>query len=292
MNGKRLRAGLRERPPVLAPGVYDALSAALVAEAGFSAAYLSGASIAYTRLGRPDIGLVAMTEVADVVARIAERVPDLPVVVDADTGFGNALNVQRTVQLLERMGAAAIQLEDQQMPKRCGHLSGKRLVSRAEMVGKLKAAVDARRDAGTVLVARTDAIAVEGFEAALDRAAAYREAGADVLFVEAPQSREQMRAVGARFAPGTPLLANMVEGGRTPLLDAKALAAIGFTLVIFPGALVRSFAFAARELLAGLARDGSTAAFGNRMLDFNGLQAVLGTEAILAEAAQYDEDRQ
>ncbi len=290
MTGRQLRDALAADAPVVAPGVYDALTAALVAEAGFAAAYLSGASIAYTRLGRPDIGLVAMTEVADVIGRINERVPDLPLVVDADTGFGNALNVQRTFALFERNGAAAIQLEDQQMPKRCGHLAGKKLVSKAEMVGKIKAATDARRDAGTVIVARTDAIAVEGFEPALDRAAAYAEAGADVLFVEAPQSLDQMKTIGERF--DVPLLANMVEGGKTPVRSAADLAELGFKLVIFPGALVRAQTFVARELLAGLARDGSTAAMANRMLDFRGLQDLLGTEAILAEAGKYDEDSQ
>jgi 2-methylisocitrate lyase-like PEP mutase family enzyme len=290
MTGDKLRSTLRDSPPVLAPGVYDALTAALVAEAGFPAAYLSGASIAYTRLGRPDIGLVAMTEVADVVARIAERVPDLPVIVDADTGFGNALNVQRSFALLERMGAGAIQLEDQQMPKRCGHLDGKRLVSTAEMIGKVKAAVDARRDPGTVLIARTDAIAVEGFEAALDRAAAYAAAGADVLFVEAPRSLDEMAAIGRRF--DLPLLANMVDGGKTPVRSAAGLAELGFKLVIFPGALVRAQAFVARELLAAIARDGATASFAYRMFDFKGLQDLLGTERILADARRYDEDAQ
>jgi 2-methylisocitrate lyase-like PEP mutase family enzyme len=290
MTGQKLREALRSIPPVLAPGVYDALTAALVADAGFPAAYLSGASVAYTRLGRPDIGLVAMTEVADVVARIAERVPDLPVIVDADTGFGNALNVQRTFALLERMGAAAIQLEDQQMPKRCGHLDGKRLVSTPEMVGKIKAALDARRDAATVLIARTDAIAVDGFEPALDRAAAYAAAGADVLFVEAPQSLDQLGTIGRRFE--VPLLANMVDGGKTPVRSAAHLAELGFRLVIFPGALVRAQAFVAREMLATIARDGATAAMANRMFDFKGLQELLGTEAILAGAQRYDEDQQ
>lgn len=288
MTGTKLRGALNDSPPVLAPGVYDALTAALVADAGFPAAYLSGASIAYTRLGRPDIGLVAMTEVADVVARIAERVPELPLIVDADTGFGNALNVQRTFTLLERMGAAAIQLEDQQMPKRCGHFDGKRLVSTPEMVGKIRAALDARRDAGTVLVARTDAIAVEGFEAALDRADAYAAAGADVLFVEAPQSLAQLAAIGRRF--DVPLLANMVDGGKTPVRSAAHLAELGYRLVIFPGALVRAQAFVARDMLSTIARDGSTAAMANRMFDFCGLQALLGTERILAGARQYDEE--
>ena len=174
--------------------MYDALSALLVAQAGFEAAYLSGASVAYTQLGRPDIGLVSAAEVADVIGRICDRV-ETPLIVDADTGFGNALNVQRTVRTFERAGASAIQLEDQATPKRCGHLAGKTLISPEEMVGKVRAAVDARRSENMLIIGRTDAIAVEGFQPALDRAEMYVEAGADILFVEAPRSREQMDAM-------------------------------------------------------------------------------------------------
>ncbi|HEX8662439.1 MAG TPA: isocitrate lyase/PEP mutase family protein, partial [Beijerinckiaceae bacterium] len=189
-----LKQRLSRGPAVVAPGVYDALTAALAAAAGFEALYVSGAAIAYTRLGRPDIGLVSMSEVAEVVELIRDRT-GAPLVVDADTGYGNALNVQRTVRLLERAGAAAIQLEDQTFPKRCGHLRDKSLVPPAEMAGKVKAAVDARASDETLIVARTDAVAVEGFEAALARARLYAEAGADVLFVEAPRSKDQLAAV-------------------------------------------------------------------------------------------------
>ena len=188
--------------------------------------YLSGASIAYTRFGRPDIGLVSMSEVADTISVIRERT-NIPIIVDADTGFGNAINVQRTVKLFERMGASAIQLEDQQMPKRCGHLKGKSLVSKEEMVGKVKAAVDARSNANTMIIARTDAIAVEGFDAALERAQAYYQAGADLLFIEAPESLEQMQQLNQKFAGKIPLLANMVEGGSTPIGAAKELEEMG-----------------------------------------------------------------
>ena len=174
------------------------LSALLVEQAGFEAAYLSGASIAYTALGRPDLGLVSAEEVAGVVRRIRERV-SLPLIVDADTGFGNALNVQRTMVTFEQAGASAIQLEDQQLPKRCGHLSGKSLITTEEMVGKVRAAADARRSEETLIIARTDAIAVEGFEAALERAEAYLAAGADLLFVEAPRSPEELQAIASRF---------------------------------------------------------------------------------------------
>lgn len=272
--------------PLLAPGIYDALTAALTEEAGFEAAYLSGASIAYTRLGRPDIGLVGLTEVADTMARIRERVA-LPVIVDADTGWGNALNVQRTVRVLERAGADALQLEDQDFPKRCGHLQDKRLIPKAEMAGKVRAAVDARDSA--LIVARTDAIAVEGFDAAMDRAEAYLEAGADVLFIEAPEDRAQMHAITARFAARVPLLANMVEGGRTPLASVEELGEIGYRLVIFPGGTVRAVALTLQEYYATLKQHGTTKPFQNRMHDFTGLNRMLGTEAILAKGRSYEE---
>ena len=194
---------------LLAPGVYDALSALLAQRGGAETVYLSGASIAYTRFGRPDIGLVTMTEVAEVIAAIADRI-DIPMIVDADNGFGNALNVQRTVRTFERAGAAALQLEDQTLPKRCGHLAGKTLISGPEMVGKIRAACDARASEDTLIVARTDAIAVEGFEPALDRAESYLEAGADVLFIEAPRSLNEMRTITGQFGGRIPLLANMV----------------------------------------------------------------------------------
>jgi 2-methylisocitrate lyase-like PEP mutase family enzyme len=276
---------LQAATPVLAPGIYDALSAALAEEAGFEAAYVSGAQIAYTRLGRPDIGLVSMTEVADVIARIRERVA-LPLIVDADTGFGNAINTQRTVRVFERAGADVIQLEDQDFPKRCGHLQDKKLIPAAEMAGKIRAAVDARDRA--LIMARTDAIAVEGFEAALDRAELYLAAGADVLFVEAPENHAQMTTICQRFAPRTPLLANMVEGGKTPLGNVDELGALGYRIVIFPGGLVRALSWAAREYFTSLRAHGTTAPFRHRMFDFKGLNAMLGTDAMLADAKQYD----
>ena len=229
---------LQQNQVILAPGIYDALSALVAEQSGFEALYLSGASIAYTRLGRSDVGLTTATEVADTLARITERV-SLPVIVDADTGFGNALNVQRTVQLLEKMGASAIQLEDQTLPKRCGHLDGKTLVSVGEMLGKLKAAQDARRDGATVIVARTDALAVECFGSGMARAHAYADAGADVLFIEALRTVEQFERAGRELGGQIPLLANMVEGGKTPLLSIQELGSHGFRLAIYPGAMVR-----------------------------------------------------
>jgi len=282
-----VRERLKEKRIVLAPGVYDALTALLAERAGFEALYLSGASISYTRLGRPDIGLASVSEVADTLANICARV-SMPVIVDADTGYGNALNVVRTVKAFERAGAAAIQLEDQAAPKRCGHLDGKALVSAAEMVGKIKAALDARKDA--LIVARTDAIAVEGFDAAMERAERYREAGADALFLEALRSREDMQAAVARFGAKAPLLANMVEGGKTPVLSAAELEAIGFRIAIFPGALVRHLAFSAQDFLGILKKDGNTSRARDRMFDFNGLNAIIGTPEMLALGKKYDKE--
>jgi 2-methylisocitrate lyase-like PEP mutase family enzyme len=282
-----LRQRLSQAPAVVAPGVYDALTALLVEQAGFEAAYLSGASIAYTQLGRPDVGLTGLDNVVDVAARICDRVA-LPLIVDADTGFGNALNVQRTVHLLERAGAAAIQFEDQTFPKRCGHLTGKAVEPKGLMVGKIQAAVDARRSAETLIVARTDAIAVEGIEAALERADAYLEAGADVLFIEAPQSDAEMRRITGRFAPRVPLLANMVEGGSTPILDAAELTALGYRLVITPGALVRALIPHLEALLASLKASGSTRSFAGPMTDLKGVNARIGLSDLMAQGQRFD----
>jgi 2-methylisocitrate lyase-like PEP mutase family enzyme len=284
---QRLREHLRDAAIVVAPGVYDALSAHLAARAGFTALYVSGASIAYTRLARPDLGYLGADQIAEIVRNIRERT-ELPLVVDADTGFGNALNVQRTMQVLEQAGASAIQLEDQSMPKRCGHLDGKALVTLAEMVGKIRAAADARRDDATLIVARTDAVGPEGLEAALERAAAYAEAGADLLFVEALRDEEQMRRAVAALGNANPLMANMVEGGKTPLLSAQELQVLGFSLVIFPGALVRALSRTAQDFFESLHTHGTTQPFRDRMLDFSDLNDVLGTPGILAAGRRYD----
>jgi 2-methylisocitrate lyase-like PEP mutase family enzyme len=282
-----LKQRLAHAKPVLAPGVYDALTALIAEQAGFDALYLSGASIAYTRLGRPDIGLVTFSEVQDLLARITERVT-LPVIVDADTGFGNALNVQRTVRGFERAGAAMIQLEDQTFPKRCGHLQGKAVVPVAEMCGKLHAALDARASDETLILARTDALAVEGLEAALARAERYLECGVDALFIEALRDADQMDAACARFAARVPLLANMVEGGQTPVQSATELGARGFRLVIFPGGTARAAAFALQGYYASLAAAGTTAPWRAQMLDFDALNALIGTPQMLAAGKKYD----
>jgi 2-methylisocitrate lyase-like PEP mutase family enzyme len=281
-----LKATLRDRQ-VIAPGVYDALTASIAASAGFEALYVSGGAIAYTKLGRPDIGLVSMTEVVDTVALIRDRV-ELPLVVDADNGYGNALNVQRTVRMFERAGANAIQLEDQTLPKRCGHLRDKTVVPTAEMVGKIRAAVDARANQATLIIARTDAVAVEGLEPAIERARRYAEAGADVLFVEAPQNREQLAVVGRALAGQLPLLANMVDGGDTPNLPAADLAELGFKLVIFPGGIVRALLRTMADYYGSLATHRSNQPFAERMLNFKDMNDVLGTPAMLALGKSYE----
>lgn len=284
---KTLREMIDAPDILVVPGVYDGLSALMAQDAGFGAVYLSGASIAYTRFGRPDIGLVSMTEVAETLEAIRERI-DVPVIVDADTGFGNALNVFRTTKLFERVGASAIQIEDQTTPKRCGHLDEKTLIGTAEMAGKIRAALDAR-EGDCLVIARTDAVAVEGLEPALERAAAYREAGADVLFIEALRSEEEISRAMDALAGSVPLMANMVEGGKTPLMDAQELQALGYSLVIFPGGLVRAVSRTIGEYFESLKASGTTKPFLNRMNDFKALQAIVGTDEMLALGKKYDD---
>ena len=286
--GESLHSRLARKPVVVAPGVYDAFTALVAAQAGFATLYVSGAAIAYTRLGRPDIGLVSMSEVAQTVAMIRDRVAS-HLIVDADTGYGNALNVARTVREFERVGANAIQIEDQDFPKRCGHLDGKALIPAAEMCGKLRAALDARRARATLIIARTDAIAVEGFDRAIERAVMYGEAGADMLFVEAPKTRDDLARMAGALSGSAPLMANMVEGGKTPPLSAAELEAIGFALVIFPGGIVRAFGHLASEYYASLAKHGSSEPFRSRMLDFAGLNDLIGTPELLALGKRYEE---
>ena len=288
MAAENLHSRLTRKPIVVAPGVYDAFTALMAAQAGFATLYVSGAAIAYTRLGRPDIGLVSMTEVAQTVAMIRDRV-GAHLIVDADTGYGNALNVARTVREFERVGANAIQIEDQDFPKRCGHLEGKALIPAAEMCGKLRAALDARRAPDTLIIARTDAIAVEGFDRAIERAITYANAGADLLFVEAPKTRDDLARMAEALRGRTPLMANMVEGGKTPPLSAAELEAIGFVLVIFPGGIVRAFGHLASEYYASLAKHGSSEPFRSRMLDFAGLNELIGTPELLALGKRYAE---
>jgi 2-methylisocitrate lyase-like PEP mutase family enzyme len=282
-----LKARLQQKEILVAPGVYDGLTASLAEQAGFEALYLSGAAVAYTRLGRPDIGLSTASEMADTMTLIADRTA-LPVIIDADTGFGNALNAQRTMRLYERAGASALQVEDQTFPKRCGHLSDKSLIAKHEMAGKVAAMVDARASEETLIIARTDAVAVEGFNAAIDRAGAYLEAGADVLFIEAPQTEEQLTEITREFGSKVPLLVNMVEGGATPISGAQHFEDLGFSIVIFPGGIVRALAHTAQAYYGSLYKGGSNKPFADRMFDFNGLNEVLGTNDMLAKGAKYD----
>lgn len=271
---------------VLAPGVYDSLSALIAEQAGFQAVYLSGASIAYTRLGRSDVGLTTYSEVEQTLSRITDRI-ELPVIVDGDTGFGNALNVVRTVKGLEKAGAAMIQLEDQTFPKRCGHLSGKTVVPVAEMCGKLKAALDARRSDNTLILARTDAVAVEGLDAALERAEAYLACGVDVLFVEALRTQDDMFTACRQFAGRAPLLANMVEGGMTPVRSAAALHELGFSIVIFPGGAARAVTHTLQGYYGQLHEEGTTAGMTSTMLNFEQINAVIGTPELMQLGERY-----
>jgi 2-methylisocitrate lyase-like PEP mutase family enzyme len=272
---------------VLAPGCYDALGARLIEEAGFPAAYMTGFGSAASRLGRPDIGLMALPEMVDNARRIAYAV-DIPVIADADTGYGNSINVIRTVREYESAGVAAIHIEDQVMPKKCGHMEGKLVVPAREMAAKVSAAVAARHSPDFLIIARTDARAAEGLDAALARARAYREAGADALFVEAPQSVAEIEAV-ARAFPDVPLLFNYAEGGKTPPVSYAVLRELGFKLVIFPLSLLLSATAAMRSALARIKADGtpiellpSLLAFDD-FLDFIGLPEVRELEQRFAE---------
>jgi 2-methylisocitrate lyase-like PEP mutase family enzyme len=269
---------LREQRPVLAPGCYDALGARLVEEAGFPAVYMTGFGTAAGRLARPDVGLLTMSEMVDNARRIVEAT-NLPVIADADTGYGNPINVIRTVQEYERAGVAAIHIEDQVAPKKCGHLEGKQLVPTAEMVEKVRAAVEARGSDALLIIARTDARAVEGLDGALRRGRRYVEAGADVLFVEAPQSEREVAEVAGAF-PDTPLLFNWAEGGKTPPLELARLRELGYALVIFPITTLLAATAAIRSALATIRREGTPAAalaglpsFG-AFLDFIGMAEI------------------
>ncbi len=285
------RTDLRERfeagEMVLAPGCYDALGARLVEEAGFPAAYMTGFGSAASRLGRPDIGLMTLPEMVDNARRIAQAI-DIPVIADADTGYGNSLNVIRTVHEYEAAGVSAIHLEDQVMPKKCGHMDGKQVVPAGEMAAKVSAAVAARRSPDFLIIARTDARAVEGLDAALHRARVYRDAGADVLFIEAPQSEAEIEAV-ARAFPDVPLLFNYAEGGKTPAVTHAFLRELGFKLVIFPLTVLLTATEAIRSALSRIKSDGtpielvpSMLPFGD-FLDFIGIAEIHELEQRFAE---------
>jgi 2-methylisocitrate lyase-like PEP mutase family enzyme len=279
---KQLLGGTR---CIVAPGVADAFAARMVAMEGFDACYMTGFGTSLTRLGMPDIGLLTLSEMVDNAARIADAC-SMPLVADADTGYGNAMNVRRTIRDYERAGVAGVHLEDQAWPKRCGHLAGKRVIPVEEMESKLKAAVDSRRDADFVVIARTDAIAVEGFEAALERAERYRAAGADMLFIEAPTSLQQLDAIAARFR-GMPLLYNMAASGKTPDLDNAAMARLGFRLAIFPNWLLLAAIPAMRRMLKELKSKGSVADIRAEVATFREFTEIAGLPEIQALEDRY-----
>jgi 2-methylisocitrate lyase-like PEP mutase family enzyme len=281
----RLRA-LTARPLcTVAPGVADALAARLVAREGFEAAYMTGFGTSITRLGMPDIGLLTMSEMVDNAARIAEAA-GVPVIADADTGYGNPMNVRRTIREYEKAGVAAVHLEDQSWPKRCGHLAGKRVIPTAEMVAKIKAAVDARQDPDFMIITRTDAIAVEGLERALERGQAYREAGADMLFIEAPVGRAQVEQVSRRFK-GVPLLYNMAASGKTPDIPAEELGTLGFRLAIFPNYVILAAIPAIQAMLRELKKTGTIGHWREKMATFKEFTEIAGLPEVQELEARY-----
>ena len=280
----RLKQMARRREAILVPGAANALFARVVEAAGFDCAYITGAGIANMRLGAPDIGLITLSEIADTVWSTADAV-DLPLIVDADTGFGNALNAYRSMRMLERAGAAAIQVEDQVFPKRCGHFSGKQVIPAAEMVQKIKAMADARIDDDLSIIARTDALAIDGIDAALDRARAYLEAGADITFVEAPTDAAQMGRIAREL--DAPQVANIVFGGRTPEPGAERLRQMGFAFVLYANAALQAALLASREVLEALRRHGSLAPVADRLASFEMRQQAVAKDVWDAREVRY-----
>ncbi|WP_081984891.1 isocitrate lyase/PEP mutase family protein [Sphingomonas sp. 35-24ZXX] len=273
------------RALISVPGCWDGLSALLVEQAGFEAAFLTGGGLAMARLGRPDMGLITASEATDAVMQIRDRI-ELPLIVDGDTGFGNAINLQRTVRGFERAGASAIQIEDQGFPKRCGHMAGKTVVPLTEAVGRVKAALDARED--MLVFARTDAVACEGIDAALDRAEAFLEAGADAIFVEGPRSSEELVRVADRFSARVPLIHNLVEGGVTPTDDGAELERLGFAIALHPLLLMHGFVHHAPGWLATLRADRSTRAMSDRLARLDDMNRLTGAAALIELGARYD----
>jgi 2-methylisocitrate lyase-like PEP mutase family enzyme len=276
--------GKRRDGPLLLPGAPDALTARVIEALGFEAVYITGAGVTNARLGVPDLGLITLSELADTVEGVREAVA-LPIVVDADTGFGGPLNVRRTVQTLERRGANAIQLEDQTFPKRCGHFTGTEVIPAADMVAKLDAALDARADESLLIIARTDARQMLGLEAALERATLYREAGADVIFVEAPRTADELAEIGRRI--DAPLVVNMVEGGATPQLSAGELSALGFAIVLYANAALRGAVHGMQAVLEHLKRTGSTAGALQQMIGWEERQRLVGKPLFDALSERY-----
>ncbi|ACB85720.1 isocitrate lyase/PEP mutase family protein [Natranaerobius thermophilus] len=276
-NTTKLKELINKNEILMAPGAHDALTARVIEQAGFNAVYMTGYGQAASVLGKPDVGLLTMTEMLDRANKIVNAV-NVPVIADADTGFGNAINVIRTVEEYEKAGVAAIQLEDQVMPKKCGHMVGRQIVSQDEMVGKIEAAISARKNKDFQIIARTDARTTYGLEEALKRADAYVKAGADIIFLESPESMDEMQTINEKVE--APTLANMVEGGRTPTLKADKLEELGFNLVIYPTASTYVTAKAMSELMSTLKTEGSTESFESEMLLFEQFNELIGLKEI------------
>ena len=272
---RKLKRLLARRQLLIAPGVFDGLSARLVEEAGFEAIYLSGGAVARS-MGVPDIGLVTMSEVIERAVQVVTAVK-IPVIADADTGYGNALNLVRAVREFERAGVAAIHIEDQVTPKRCGHLEGKEVISLAEMEKKLAAALQSRSDPDFIIIGRTDSRAIHGLDDAIQRGKSFAKLGVDAVFVEAPQSEKELETI-ARSITEVPLMVNMFKGGKTPLLPASRLEEMGFRIAIFPSESQRAAIYAMREALAMLKRDGSTEAMDDRLTTFKERDRIVGLE--------------
>lgn len=275
--GKQLRELLAAKEILVAPGAHDALTAKIIEMTGFKAVYMTGYGQAASHLGTPDVGLLTMSEMLARANNFASAV-NVPVIADGDTGFGNAINVMRTVRQYEMAGVAAIQLEDQVAPKKCGHMTGRQVIPMEEMVGKIKAAVEARQNPDFVIIARTDARTVHGIEEAIRRGKAYEEAGADVIFIESPESEEEMKLITSSF--NVPVLANMVEGGRTPLLSDKELEDLGYNLVIFPTASTYMTAQAMKNLMVELKDKGTTKDMVDQMIPFPEFNKLIGLSEI------------
>jgi len=282
----RLRELLAGPDPVVVPGAYDALSARLIAQAGFPAVYMTGFGTAASVLGQPDVGLLTMSEMVSRAAALAAVIGDLPLIADADTGYGNPINVRRTIREYERTGVAGVHIEDQVWPKKCGHMEGKQVIPMDEMVQKVRAAVDARQDPDFVIIARTDAIAVYGLEDALRRGQAYHEAGADIVFIEAPRSSEELRAIKLAFSD-VPLLFNWAESGKTPLLSLDEIRSLGFKLVIFPVSMLFAATHAMLSLLEVLKRGETPTPFAGQMVTFSQFTDAVGLPEIQALERRY-----
>ena len=280
-----LSAGPDGRRLYSVPGCWDGLTALLIERAGFPIAFLSGGALSMGRYGRPDMGLVTASEVAEAVAVIRDRIA-IPLIVDADTGFGNALTLQRALRAFERAGASAVQIEDQGFPKRCGHMAGKTVVPLAESVGRIRAALDARQN--MLVIARTDALAVEGLDAAIDRAEAYLAAGADILFIEGPRTMDELERIAARFADRVPLVHNLVEGGVTPAADGATLETLGFAIALHPLLLMHGLVAQAPGWLETLARERTTIGLGDQLVQLSDMNALLGTPDLIALGKRYD----